>query len=97
MHLAVRGDDLAAEQIDRPVRIVGDAAAGFLDDQYRRRHVPGMQMVLPEPVESAGRDIAEVEGRGSQAPHALRFAEERGEDIDELAALFADAVREPGA
>ena len=57
-----------------PAVHVGDHPAGLLDDQRAGGDVPRVQMLFPEPVEAAGRDVAEIERRRSRAgePRALR-------------------------
>ena len=72
--------------IERRAVHAGDAAARFLDDQRAGRDVPRLQVLLPEAVEAAGGDVTEVERRRAEAPHRARAAEERAEQLHEIAA-----------
>src|SRR5690349_7305298 len=73
VNASIARDELFA--IDRELASfeVRHAATGFRNDQGACRHVPGMQLHLPEPIESARGHIAEVCRGGSGAPDALRF------------------------
>ena len=73
---AVRGEDVAAARTVRAAGQIGDAAAGLLDDQRARRDVPRVERLLPEAVEPARRDVAEIEGRRAEPPHRARDRQE---------------------
>ena len=43
-----------------------DAPTGLLDQQRSSRDIPRMELLLPEALEPAGGDVAEIERRGTQ-------------------------------
>src|SRR5213083_1760011 len=49
---------------------VADQAAGLLDEESARRHVPGRKAQLPEGVEPPAGDVSEIQRRGPGAAHA---------------------------
>ena len=51
-------------------------AAGLADHQCPRRHVPGHEPQLPEGVQPAAGQVAEVQGRGAAPAHAARHLDE---------------------
>ena len=57
----------------------GDAAARLLDDQRAGGDVPRLEVLFPERVEAAGRDVAQIERRRPEPAHRARAAEERAE------------------
>ena len=72
-----------------------DAAAGLLDDQARRPAMShGFRSLLPEPVEPAGRDVAEVQRGRAQPPHRAGPPENAAEQADEFSATRVHVVRE---
>ena len=58
MEQAITGHDLGVRQVMRPTAKIGYSAARLGDHQRTRRHVPGVQLQLPEAVESTGSHIA---------------------------------------
>jgi hypothetical protein len=58
---------------------LGHDAAGFLDEQDSRGHVPGLQVQLPEGIEPAARDVGEVERGGAGAAHSRGLLDDRAE------------------
>ena len=71
MQLVVRGEHLALRNRTIGTAIVGDEAAGFLDQQIAGRDVPRLQSAFPEGVEPARRDPGEIERGGAQAAQDL--------------------------
>ena len=57
----VRRDNLTAEEVDRSRVVPRHPSPRFLDDEHAGGHVPGVQFLLPEAVESPGRDVTQVE------------------------------------
>ena len=56
-----------------------------------------MQALLPEAVEPARRQVAEVERRGAEPPHRPRLGHEGAEQPDHLVDRLVHVVGEPGA
>ena len=81
--VTVGGDDVASARTERTARQIGHAAAGLLDDQRAGRDVPGMKRLLPEPVEPARGDVAEIDGRRAETPDRARHFEELAEQPNE--------------
>ena len=71
----------------RPVH-PGHAPAGLLDDQRAGRHVPRLQVLLPERFEASGGDVTEVERRRAQPAHRARPSEEAAEERHQIPALL---------
>ena len=69
---AVRGDEVRRGRVERRAVHAGDAAAGLLDDQRAGGDVPRLEVLLPEAVEPARGDVAEVERGRPQPPHRAR-------------------------
>src|SRR5262249_32261608 len=67
----------------------------LLDDQATRGQIPGVEVPLPEPVEAAAGDVAEVERRRTGAAHPLRMlqrlAPEGQVEVDVLAVGVGEA------
>ena len=63
-------DDVAALEEVVGALEVADAAAGFADDERAGRNVPLFQPELPEAVDAAGGEVAEVERCRSRPPQA---------------------------
>src|SRR5262245_63089464 len=53
-------------------------------------------MLIPEALESSGRDVAQVERCRSQTPNRPGAAQECAEHLDEIAGLFVHVVRKTG-
>src|SRR5260370_3829791 len=49
----------------------GHSATGFFDDQHSGRCVPGVQIELPEAVETSARHITQIQRRRSGTPHSM--------------------------
>src|SRR5687768_13375876 len=94
MNPAVRREDLFPVNRKRTVREVRYPAPGFLKDHNPRGGIPGMKVHFPESVDTAKRDVAEVESCGTAATHGLTFDEKRFELRQHSLDLFAEAVRE---
>ena len=67
----VRGHDARGGQRERASLEVRDPAARFRDQEGPRRHVPGLELELPEAVEPAAGDIGQIEGRGAAPADGL--------------------------
>src|SRR5687768_11965872 len=65
-----RAGDLAGLEIAALAAQVADQAAGLLDHQRARGHVPRGEAHLPERVEAAAGDVGEVERGCARAPDA---------------------------
>ena len=75
--------------------VVGDAAARFGHDERAGGDVPGVQLLLPEPVEAPGRDVAEIERRRPEPPHRARRSRNAPKHVDLLLPAAARVVRKP--
>src|SRR4029453_15909933 len=80
---AVGGHDLAPAPPRAAAVAIGHAPAGPAHDQPACGHVPGLELVLPEPVERAARDVAEVE-RGPAVAAQLARRLEDGAELGEV-------------
>src|SRR5574337_1336619 len=60
MEQAVAGDDLGIREVMGAAVKVGHPAACLSDHQYAGRHVPWVQLQLPEAVEPTGGHIAQI-------------------------------------
>ena len=74
---------------------VGDVSTGFTDDHGSGGHVPGTQFHLPKSIESACRNIAEIQSRAPRAPHSLGLQGEARKVIEVIVGGIADVIRKP--
>ena len=79
---AVGGEDLAAVEGELAAVEVGDAAAGFLEQQIAGGGVPGIEAELPVAVEAAAGDVGQVERRRAGATNAVRAQRELLVEVD---------------
>src|SRR5262249_47424510 len=79
-----------------PAGAIGDPAAGLLEHDPARGEVPGLELPLPERVETPAGDPAEGERRRALPPHALPEAHRPGQELDVVARVQASVVREAG-
>ena len=93
---SVRGNDLTGARSERRLRRMRTRPAGLLDDQRAAGDVPRLKPLLPEPVEPAGRDVAEIDRRRTEPPHGARAADERREQADDLVARAVHVVGKAG-
>ena len=56
----VSGENLQAKEVQEIAVYVGNAAAGFFDDQYSRGHIPRFQVEFPVAVEAAARYVYQI-------------------------------------
>src|SRR5205807_75632 len=71
VHQAIRGQRLAAVELEwSPVETAG-LASSFFDDEHTRRRIPGIQVELPKTVEASAGHIAQVECRRSCPPYSM--------------------------
>jgi len=71
MDAFVGRQNLRAGNIERTSIHIGDLAAGFLNQQRSRGHIPWLEAEFPKSIEPAARDGSEVERGGTRAPHSL--------------------------
>src|SRR5438270_12808856 len=50
---------------------IGHATTGFLNHQYTRCGVPGIQIEFPKSIEPAARDITQIKRRRTRPPHSV--------------------------
>ena len=93
---AVARQDAPSLQPEHAAVPVGDGAARLAHDQHAGRHVPRRQVRLPEPVEAAAREVAQVERRRAVAADALRAHQERAEQRQRRLGMLAHVVGEAG-
>ena len=96
--LAVRGQDLIAEDVEAPAREVARPPSGLFDDEGSGRGIPGLELPFPEPVDAARSDPSEVEGGRSGAAYPLcahhESLEEREVVVRVLPAVVGEAAGE---
>ena len=63
MHQPVRGQRLAARDLELATGEIGNLASSLFNNQYARRRVPRIQIKFPETVIPSGRNIAKIERR----------------------------------
>src|SRR5579875_602548 len=68
---AVAGEGFRAVEMEGGAAHVADAAAGLGDDQLAGGGVPGLEVEFPEALEAAAGGVAEIEGGGAEAAHAV--------------------------
>ena len=73
---AVGGEDLAAVEGELAAVEVGDAAAGFLDEEIAGGGVPGIELELPVAVEASAGDVGEIKAGRTGATNAVRAQRE---------------------
>src|SRR5690349_6186829 len=93
----VRREDRSAEQRIGPAPHLRDEPPGLADEEDPRRHVPGGEPELPEPVEPPAGRVGEVEGRRPEAPHPPRQQFHADEVVEVVLPDLVPLVREPGA
>ena len=94
MDPAVGGNDMRLIRRIRTAREVRDPSSRLLNDQEPRRAVPRIQLMLIEPVESAGRHPAKIHRRGSQAPDRHPRTDQPGEYLQRTIRLVQVGIRE---
>ena len=70
-----------------------DHAPGFGNDQGTGGQIPGFEPDFPITIETAGGDIAQVKGGGTEAAHALGAEEQAAKEFDVVKGGMADVVR----
>lgn len=96
MNAAVAGDKFRLIDRMRVAAEIGDASSGFPDNESTCGHVPGIQLNLPKAVESGRRNIAEIQGRASRAPHSLSLQSEAYEVIQVIVRSISDVICKAG-
>ena len=94
MHAAVAGDDFLPIDREGASVEVGHFAACLHDHERAGRGVPRVQFQLPKAIESAGRNVAQVQGRRSGPADALRAEREPGEMVQVILLAFSNVVGE---
>ena len=94
--VAVGGQHAAAPGVVRGAVDTGHTAARFLHEQRASRDIPGVQLLLPEPLEPPGRDVTQVERRRPQPAYRARPGDELREEAHQLARIAMDVVVEAG-
>src|SRR4030095_14800999 len=74
----------------------GDLPSRLRNDQSARGHVPRLQVLFPERLESAGGDVTQVERRGGKPRYGARTPEEISEERHKLSPLFVHVVGKTG-
>ena len=97
MQFAARRQIFPALEHSVLAAIVGDEAAGFLDQQYPGRGVPNVEIVLPESVEPARRDPGKIECGGPEAADAAYFRSDGAENARPAGDVAAAEMRNAGA
>src|SRR5690606_15301672 len=92
VYVAVAGHQHAVAEAVGPAVVARDRTAGLAHDQHPRGGVPGVQAQLPEAVQPAGGDVAEVERRGPGAAHAVHLRQDAREHLE----VELDAVLDVG-
>ena len=96
MNFSVRRQNFFGVDVKRIPRKGTDLSSRFFDNQTSRRHVPGVELHLPEAVEPSGGDITKVQGRGTRPPDTLRAHAEPGKMIDVVLLTDAYVISETG-
>src|SRR5687767_12262920 len=96
MDLVVPGKHLT--ELEHPVAAskVSDESAGFPDQQYACRRIPGLEVFLPEPIEPASRDPCEIERGRSEATDSGDFGRHCVEDLGEPRQIAVRLERDAG-
>src|SRR5215211_5132373 len=81
MERPVARDHLFALQLERVAFVVGDGTSRLLQDEASGGDIPGVDAALVVGIESPGSDVAKVQGRRSQPPHALGARREAPEKV----------------
>ena len=71
MNEAVRGQDLAAGELERPAMHVGYNPSCLFDEQDPGSGVPGVESEFPEAVYTARCDATKIQGSGAGAAHSV--------------------------
>ena len=74
-----------------------DAGIGVGFYQRTGRGIPGLEALLPESIQAAGCDIAQVEHRRAQTPNGLRATNEGRKQTNHLVDGRVHVIRKPGA
>ena len=85
--------DLPSERRVRPTAIVGHAPAGLFHKQRPRGDVPRVEVLFPERIKPAGRDVAQVQRRRPQPPDRARLGEKRGKNGQLLLSVVAGRLK----
>lgn len=92
----IGGDELLAVNGKGIFRKRRDQSSCLLQDDESGRHVPGVEFYFPKPIESAGRDIAQIQGGGTGATDTLRVEREPGEMVEVVVRVVPNIVGESG-
>ena len=84
MDVAVGGEHAARSRGERTAIDRRHAATGLGHDQSAGGHVPGLEFVLPESIESPGRHIAEIQSRRAETANRASTRNELTEEADEF-------------
>ena len=71
MHQTIRGQGFAAVELKRSAVEIRHFAACLFNDQHPRSRIPGIEIELPESVETSAGHAAQVQGRRTRAPHTV--------------------------
>ena len=87
----VAGRDVSAVDRVRLAIHLSDTSAGFLDDQFPRGPVPGVQIEFPKTIQPACRHIGQIQGSRARAAHSVGAQRDLviEVNIDILMPLFA--------
>ena len=91
MHQPIRGQSLATVQLEWPTLKVGHPPSSFLDNEHARGRVPGVEVELPESVETSASHAAEVKRCRARSTDSVRVQRNLmvEKDIRILMALMA--------
>ena len=70
MQLVVPSTDIVGAEPVGPASDIGDLSAGFTHQQNTGGDIPGIEPVFPIAVVASRRDISEIQGGGTEPPHA---------------------------
>ena len=96
MQCRVAGNDPAGGEHVAAAFDVTDHAARFADDDDTGRHIPRVELPLPEAVEPAGGEPAKIDRRGATATYSRYMLHEMRELDDEFLVPSAAIVGNTG-
>src|ERR1700690_3433315 len=94
MDQAIRGNDMRLIGRIRPAGETRSPPSRFLDDQITSRAVPGIELMLIEPVETTGRHPTKIHGRRPQPPDRHPGADKPGEYLQRTIRLIQVRIGE---
>src|SRR5579862_1239419 len=95
MYQSIGRESLAAGDVEFSAGKVSDLASGLLHDEHACRRIPGIEIEFPEAVETARRDVAQIQRRRSCASDTVAAQRELVIEIN-VWILVALLAREAG-